>query len=359
MIFRQLFDSVSCTYTYLLADPKTGKAVLIDPVFEHHDRDAALVRELDLDLVYTLDTHVHADHVTGAWLMKQAFGSKIALSGRYDIDVVDQAVDHGHTLRFGELGLEVRATPGHTSGCVTYVTSDHSQAFTGDALLIRGAGRTDFQGGDAAMLYQSITEQLFTLPSQCLLYPAHDYAGRTVTSVMEEQRFNARAGGEANQEDFVGFMNNLGLAHPRKLDIAVPANMRLGRPEDPQAFDGHSQASWAPVTLTYANIPQIEADWVAENLSKLHIIDVRSPQEFAGPLAPIEGAALVPLDELRQRLDSIPKDKPVVAVCRSGMRSGQAAVILRKGGFTKLANLKGGMLEWHRLRLPTASAESP
>lgn len=354
MLFRQLFDPVSCTYTYLLAEGEGGRAVLVDPVFEHHARDAALIRELDLDLTFTLDTHVHADHVTGAWLMKQAFGSKIAVSGRYGIAGVDVALEHGSELTCGDIGLEVRATPGHTAGCVTYVLADHSLALTGDAMLIRGAGRTDFQGGDARILYRSIQEQIFSLPERCLLYPAHDYAGRTVTSVSEERRFNARAGGEASEEDFSGFMNNLGLAHPRKIDIAVPANMRLGKPE------GHfelPQASWGPVVVTYANIPQIQADWVADHLDEVHVLDVRTPQELHSVLTPIPGAHTIELDQLRQRVDEVPGDKPVITVCRSGARSGQAAVILRKAGVTAVANLSGGMLEWHRLGLPSTRHE--
>ena len=209
LIFRQLFDPSSSTYTYLLGD--AGEAVLIDPVFENAPRDVALLRELGLRLVATLDTHVHADHVTGAWLLKQRCGSRILLSEAAQAANVDQALRHGDRVPFGSRHLEVRATPGHTSGCLTYVLDDHSMAFTGDGLLIRGCGRTDFQQGSPERLYRSVQQQILSLPPTCLLYPGHDYKGLTVTSVAEEKRYNPRLGGDVNAEDFAGYMNNLGL----------------------------------------------------------------------------------------------------------------------------------------------------
>ena len=164
LIFRQLFDPVSSTYTYLLGDAASGEAVLIDPVYEHERRDRALLRELGLRLVATLDTHVHADHVTGAWLLKQRCGSQILLSAQAGAAQADRLLQHGDTVAFGSRHLQVRATPGHTNGCLSYVLDDHSMAFTGDCLLIRGCGRTDFQSGSAEALYRSITQRLFTLP---------------------------------------------------------------------------------------------------------------------------------------------------------------------------------------------------
>ena len=174
MIFRQLFDPVSSTYTYLLACGESRDAVVIDPVFEQHARDAALIRELGVKIRYVLDTHVHADHVTSAWLLKTVDHAEIVLSQRYRVDEVDIPVDHGDMLAFGNCSLEVRATPGHTAGCVTYVLSDQTMAFTGDCLMIRGAGRTDFQGGDVQEMWRSIREQIFTLPGECSVYPGHD-----------------------------------------------------------------------------------------------------------------------------------------------------------------------------------------
>ena len=189
LIFRQLFDPKSSTYTYLLGDQRAKEAVLIDSVFELASRDAALLVELDLKLVATLETHVHADHVTAAWMLKRRFGSAIMVSADSGAQCADRYLAHGDRVVFGMRHLTVRATPGHTHGCVTYVLDDESMAFTGDCLLIRGSGRTDFQQGDARQLYRSVRSQILSLPPSCLLYPAHDYRGLTVTSVEEESRF--------------------------------------------------------------------------------------------------------------------------------------------------------------------------
>ncbi len=353
MIFRQLFDSASSTYTYLLACSRTRGAVIVDTVFEKHDRDAALVRELELDLKYVLDTHVHADHVTGAWRMKQAFGALIAGSAASGAGCLDVALREGDVVKFGDCALEARETPGHTEGCLTFVTTDHGMAFTGDCLLIRGAGRTDFQGGDVHRMWDSIRQQIFPLPDDCIIYPAHDYSGRTASTVGEERRFNPRIGGEAREEDFAGYMNNLGLPHPGKMDIAVPANLKCGRPDEGEQQE---TTDWGPVNLTFAGIPEIGPEWVASNRQRVHILDVRSPEELAGALGHIEGSIDVPLDELRQRLEEVPKDRPVVTVCQSGKRSAMAAMILQKAGWTEVANVQGGLLEWHKLSLPLGAA---
>lgn len=349
MIFRQLFDSASSTYTYILGCPDTLEAVVIDAVFEQHNRDTALLRELGLKVRYVLDTHVHADHVTGAWLMRDALGAQIVLSAHAGADNVDVPVDHGDVLAFGNHSLQVRATPGHTDGCVTYVTNDQGMAFTGDCLMIRGAGRTDFQAGDVHKMWNSIREQIFSLPDDCLVYPGHDYFGRTVSTVREERLFNPRIGGDAREEDFAGYMENLGLPHPRLLEIALPANLVSGKPEDEQ---GQGADSWGPVTLTFAGVPEIQPDWVARHLGELFVLDVRSPGEFDGELGHLDTAHLVPLDELRDRLAEIPDDRPVVVVCQSGKRSAMAAQILLKDGREQVANVSGGMIQWTRLGLP-------
>jgi glyoxylase-like metal-dependent hydrolase (beta-lactamase superfamily II)/rhodanese-related sulfurtransferase len=349
VIFRQLFDTTSSTYTYLLGCPETLHAVVIDTVYEQHERDAALIRELGLKVCYALDTHVHADHVTGAWLMRQALGAETVLSRRYGAENVDVPVDDGDVLAFGNCSLSVRATPGHTDGCLTYVTSNQDMAFTGDCLMIRGAGRTDFQAGDEHVMWDSIREKIFSLPEECLIYPGHDYAGRTVSTVAEEKQFNPRIGGDAREEDFVGYMANLGLPHPKLIDIAVPANMIGGRPED-DALPG--KVEWGPVTATFAGVPEIRPDWVARHLDEVYVLDVRSEAEFTGDLGHLHGSHLIPLDELRQRLDEIPGDRPVVTVCQSGKRSAMAAQILLKSGYDRVANLTGGLIHWSRLALP-------
>jgi len=355
LIFRQLIDPQSFTYTYLLACGKTGKAVLIDPVFEQVRRDSALLRELDLSLACSLETHVHADHVTGAALLKQRWGSRIAVSAASGVQGADTYLEHGDRIGFGELYLETRSTPGHTHGCVSFVLGDETMAFTGDCLLIRGTGRTDFQEGDARALYRSVHLQLFTLPDSCLLYPGHDYRGLTVTSVAEERAFNPRLGGALAESDFVGSMKNLRLAHPKKIDIAVPANLRCGRPEENQPM---TDPDWAPLTCTFAGVWELQPTWLEENLNAVQILDVREPDEFTGPLGRISGAKLIPLGELAGRTGELAQDRPVVAVCRAGGRSAQATLILQQAGFEKVANLSGGMLRWRAQGCPVEGGRS-
>jgi glyoxylase-like metal-dependent hydrolase (beta-lactamase superfamily II)/rhodanese-related sulfurtransferase len=350
-IVRQLFDQASGTYSYLLADGR--EAVLVDPVFEQHARDAALIRELGHTLLATLDTHCHADHVTGAWLMKAALGSAIGLAGVYGARGVDRPLGHGDVVRFGAEELHVMSTPGHTEGCLSFVTADRTRVFTGDALLVRGAGRTDFQQGDARTLFRSIRDQLFSLPDACVVYPGHDYEGRTSTTIGEERVHNPRIGGAAREEDFVGYMDNLGLPHPKRLAIALPANLRAGEPADGSA---PPLPEWGPVAMTYAGVPQIDPEWVAQHRRDVHIVDVRSAQEFDGELGHIERAHLIPLDDLRARLSEIGTDKPVVVVCQTGKRSALGTTILRKAGLLCVANLAGGMISWQKMGLSGEAA---
>ena len=344
LIFRQLFDPQSSTYSYLLADGQSRDAILIDPVFEQAQRDAALLDELDLNLIATLETHVHADHVTGASLLKQKYRNRIAVSIAGGAVGADQYLEHGDRVNFGSRYVETRSTPGHTRGCVTFVLDDESAAFTGDCLLIRGTGRTDFQQGDARAMYRSVRSQIMTLPAACLLFPAHDYRGLTVTSVAEERQFNPRLGGEIGEADFVGYMNNLGLPHPKLMDIAVPANLKCGVPERDNALA--AVPAWAPLTFTFAGIWEIQPDSLEEVGATVQIIDVREADEFVGQLGHIHGAKLIPLGDVVARAGELARDRPVVTVCRSGARSAQASVLLKKAGFENVANLGGGMLRW-------------
>ncbi|KPK07995.1 MAG: MBL fold metallo-hydrolase [Betaproteobacteria bacterium SG8_39] len=355
MIFRQLFDPQSSTYSYLLADAATREAVLIDPVFEQARRDAALIHELDLKLSWTLETHVHADHVTGAWLLQRELGSRIALPAASGAKGADRLLEHSARLSFGARNLEVRATPGHTDGCVSYVLDDRSMAFTGDAVLIRGCGRTDFQQGDPRRLFRAVWEQVFTLPDDCVLYPAHDYRGLTASSVGEERRYNPRLGGGVLEDDFVGYMQHLGLAHPKQIDVALPANLRCGRPED-GAAPAHAPA-WAPLTYTFAGIWELQPDWLEENLERVQVVDVREPAEFNGALGHLRSARLVPLGALEAQAAALDRARPIVTVCRSGARSAQATVLLRKAGFEDVANLAGGMLRWRAQRFPVEGGQ--
>ncbi|MPZ45477.1 MAG: MBL fold metallo-hydrolase [Betaproteobacteria bacterium] len=349
MIFRQLFDPQSSTYTYLLADERSRHALLIDPVFEQARRDTALVEELGLKLEWTIETHVHADHVSGAWLLRERLGSRIAMSADSGAEGADRMLRHGDRVEFGKRWLEVRATPGHTDGCVTYVVDDQKAALTGDAILIRGCGRTDFQHGSPATLYRSVHEQIFSLPDECLLYPAHDYRGLTVTSVDEEKLYNPRLGGQILKDDFIGYMNHLGLAHPKQMDIAVPANLRCGRPQEEAPATAQD---WAPLTYTFAGIWEVQPQWLEEHARQVQILDVREPNEFNSSLGHVRGALLIPLGALTERAQELSKARPIVTVCRSGARSAQATVLLGKVGFTQVANLSGGMLRWRAQRFP-------
>jgi sulfur dioxygenase len=344
LIFRQLVDPQSSTYTYLLADSDSREAVLIDPVFEQMRRDAALIGELGLALRATLDTHVHADHVTAAWMLKRHLGSEIALAAASGASGADRYLHQGDKVRFGKRYLTVRETPGHTAGCLTYVLDDERMAFTGDCLLVRGCGRTDFQGGDARLLYRAVHQQIFTLPEDCLLYPAHDYRGITVTSVGEERRLNPRLGGDLSEDDFAGYMRNLGLPHPKQMAVAVPANLRCGQPASSEATA--AAPDWGPLAFTFAGFWEIQPQWVEEHLKELQVVDVREPEEFAGPLGHIPGALLLPLGRLAEETQQLDREHPIVTVCRAGGRSAQATVLLHRAGFTKVANLAGGMLRW-------------
>ncbi len=354
LIFRQLFDPQSSTYSYLLGDSAAKQAILIDPVFEQAARDAALIQELGLTLAATIETHVHADHVTGAWLLARRLDSKIAISAASGAEGADRYLEDGDRIEFGKRYVNALATPGHTEGCMSFVLDDETMGFTGDALLIRGCGRTDFQQGSPHKLFQSIRGKIFCLPGDCLLYPGHDYRGLTVSSVAEERKFNPRLGGDIGEADFAGYMENLGLAHPKQIDVAVPANLVCGRPADESLVE--AGPGWAPLTFTFAGFWEIQPHWVEEHRARLQIVDVREVDEFNGPLGHIAGSMVVPLGELEGRAGELSRDRPVVTVCRSGARSAQAIVILKKAGFEDVANLAGGMLRWRAQQLPAEGA---
>lgn len=232
LIFRQLFEKESSTYTYVLGCPETKVGIIIDPVDSTVERDLKVTRELGLDIKYAINTHAHADHVTGTALFRTAEAEQ----GRKVVSVIseksgakaDAKVKDGDVISFGGRSVSVRETPGHTNGCLTFVMDDLSIAFTGDTLLIRGCGRTDFQEGDAGTLYDSVHEKIFTLPSHCFVHPAHDYQGRTRSTVGEEIEFNPRLGKGNSKQDFIKIMGELNLSHPKMIDVALPKNMNCG-----------------------------------------------------------------------------------------------------------------------------------
>ncbi|PKL74869.1 MAG: Zn-dependent hydrolase [Candidatus Melainabacteria bacterium HGW-Melainabacteria-1] len=226
MLFRQMFDANTWTYTYLLADEESHDAVLIDTVHEQAARDAKVVKELGLKLKYLLETHIHADHITAVSDLKKIFPEVQSVASRFSGAVCpDLLVVDGDLLLFGPYVIRVLETPGHTSGCVSYQIGD--RVFTGDALLIRGCGRTDFQDGDPEKLYDSVTSKLFTLPENTLVYPAHNYVGLTVSSIAEEKKHNPRLAG-TSREEFIAMMNALDLPMPTKILESVPANLKCG-----------------------------------------------------------------------------------------------------------------------------------
>jgi len=237
MLFRQLFDRDTWTYTYLLADEETGEAVMIDPVAENVDTYITLLEELGLTLKYSFETHIHADHISGSGLLRQKLGAKTVLSKNAGVDCADEYADTGNTYAFGRYAIESRLTPGHTSGCVSFVAhdGDRTMAFTGDTLFIRGCGRTDFQQGDARTLYDSVHAQIFSLPDDAIIYPGHDYKGNTRSTVAEEKAHNPRLRTTIDQDGFVAIMDALDLAHPRFIHVALPANNTCGMvPQDNQ-----------------------------------------------------------------------------------------------------------------------------
>ncbi len=230
MLFKQLFEPDSSTYTYLISCPDTGVTVLIDPVLDTVDRDLALLQQLGLKLNYTIDTHVHADHLTGALRLRELSDSRIAYPAMVEAVCVDIGLREGESFRIGNLSLQPLFTPGHTDHHHAYLIDNGTQKmlFSGDALLIDACGRTDFQSGDALALYHSIHEKFFTLPEETLVYPCHDYEGRFISTIAQEKSRNPRLGQGKPEEEFVAIMENMDLPYPRKIDFAVPGNQRCG-----------------------------------------------------------------------------------------------------------------------------------
>jgi glyoxylase-like metal-dependent hydrolase (beta-lactamase superfamily II)/rhodanese-related sulfurtransferase len=347
MIFRQLFDPSSSTYTYLLADDASHEAVIIDPVIEQAARDVRLLREQGLKLKYTLETHVHADHVTGARALKQASGAQTAVARDCNAEGYDRLLAGGDVVLFGSEEILVIATPGHTPGSVCYLWRD--RLFTGDTLLIGGCGRTDFQNGSAEALWESIMGKLFRLDDQVLVYPGHDYRGRRVSTIGEEKQFNARFTGKT-RDQFLAIMANLNLAMPKRIHEAVPANLEGGGLPLAAAV-----ALPEPANVEISNVsPRQLADKARE--SAVQLIDVRTAGEFETLRIP--GSANIPLDRLDPAalLARLGPEAPVYCVCQTGTRSQIAARLLREAGFRHVVHVDGGTNAWLAAGLPLERA---
>ena len=351
VFFKQLFDPSSFTYTYLIADELTHEAVIIDPVLEQVERELRLLREHGLRLKYTLDTHVHADHVTAALTLKQATGAQTSVARDCNARGYDRCLEDDDVILFGHEEILAIATPGHTPGSVTYLWRD--RLFTGDTLLIGGCGRTDFQNGSAAALYNSITEKLFKLDEQMLVYPGHDYKGRRVSSIGEEKRFNARIAGKS-REEFLQIMNSLVLPIPKRIHEAVPVNL-LGGAGSPAAVE-HSVlqiASEGDVALRSVSPLQLAKNAGSANI---HLVDVRTPAEFA--VLRIPGSVNVPFDQFDPDVlkSSLDVDSPTYCVCQTGTRSQFVAEALRAAGFRRVLHVDGGTNGWVAAGLPIESS---
>lgn len=346
MFFQQLFDDDTSTFTYVLADDEAKEAVVIDPVREHLETYVSLLKDHGFSLKYVLDTHVHADHVTAAGMLRDRLGGQAGVSERAGVVCTDLPLKHKQVLRFGELELEVRATPGHTSGCSTFVLHSQKMAFTGDALLIQGSGRTDFQQGDARVLFRSVRKEIFSLPKDTTLYPGHDYKGRTKTTIAEEQATNPRLGLAVDEDAFVTIMQELNLPYPKRIDVALPLNLKCGIPEEAplsEAKARHAKGFW-----------EVTPEWVLQNRSEVTLIDVRELDEYEGELSHIAGAQLLPLSIVEVAMRYAERECTVVLICRSGRRSGVAALQLEALGFGDVVSMRGGMMSWTEQGLPVA-----
>ncbi|MFN3454815.1 MAG: rhodanese-like domain-containing protein [Pseudobdellovibrio sp.] len=347
IIFYQLFEHESSTYTYIIADAKTKEAAIIDPVLETVDRDVKLINELELNLIYVLDTHIHADHITGAGEIRKRLKVKTAVSKNADVGCVDILLEDGQELLLGDKKIKVMETPGHTNTCLSFYFE--GRVFTGDALLIRGCGRTDFQQGSADNLFQSVRDKLFKLPDDTIVCSAHDYRGQTLSTIALEKKYNPRLKETVTLSDFKKIMSELKLDNPKKIHEAVPANMACGHVKNeavfkPQIVDG---------------IPEISAESLYAHLQEVRnknikLIDVRRSDEFNNELAHIDGAILVPLgDDLTHFLNNLDREEEIIFICRSGARSATATAESLKLGFKRAVNLTGGMIRWNEQKLPT------
>src|SRR6266568_7046733 len=342
MIFRQLFDSTSGTYTYLLASRRGGEALIIDPVLEKVDRYIQLVNELDLRLVKAVDTHLHADHVTGLGALRDRTHCITVMGEQSKVDVVSMRVADGDQLHVEGVSLDVLYTPGHTDDSYSFLMGD--RVFTGDTLLIRGTGRTGFQNGSSRAQYESIFNRLLKLPEETMVFPAHDYKGDTVSTIGEEKRYNPRLQ-VRSVDEYIELMANLKLPNPKMMDVAVPANMHVGLHQDDLAKQGLSLTAYDAIA--------------SFGRPDILLVDLRENSERAkhGTLA---GALHAPYPGINESLRpggmlrevAAATGRRVVFFCAFGERSAMAVAAAKNAGLANTAHIEGGIDAWKKLGGP-------
>ena len=340
------FPELNCgkCKTYLVACETTRKALLIDPVRENISRYLAFLAYHQLKLDAIVDTHTHADHPTGSFQLKELTRARLIMHRRAPAPAVDEHVEQGGSLCVGEITIDVLHTPGHTPDSISLCAG--YRVFTGDVLLIGGTGRADFAGGDSGQQYDSITERLFVLPDETLVYPAHDYRGNTHSTIGHEKRHNPRLMGRTRAQ-YIALMASLNFPMPDKIQEVLQPNQSAIE-DDKAKFPDLAQLN---------RVRQLTASEVGALLAQPHaplVLDVRETNEYHGPLGHIAGSTLIPLRELASRVGELEshRERAIIAVCRSGVRSTTAAAILGGLGFDRVYNLKDGMVDWNDRKLP-------
>ncbi len=342
MIFRQLFDPTSCTYSYLIASRRGAEALIIDPVLEKVDRYLQLIKELDLRLVKAVDTHMHADHITGLGALRDRTRCITVMGEQSKADVVSMRLSDGDRLTIEGISLEAIYTPGHTDDSYSFLMGD--RVFTGDTLLIRGTGRTDFQNGDPRLQYESLFGRLLKLPDETLVYPAHDYKGDTVSTIGEEKRYNPRLQVKSIDE-YVDLMNKLNLPNPKMMDVAVPANMKVGLAQEEIAKRGWAFTAGQALDLV--------------GRSDVALIDLRERGEREKH-GVIPGSLHVPYPSLQENISAggmlyeLAKStsKRIVFYCAFGERSAMAVRAAQDAGISSASHIQGGLDAWRKANGP-------
>jgi sulfur dioxygenase len=340
MIFRQLFDSPSSTYSYLLASRQGGEALIIDPVLEKVERYLQLVRELDLKLVKAVDTHIHADHISGLGALRDRTHCITVMGENAKVDVVSMRVGEGDKITIEGVALDVLYTPGHTDDSYSFLMRD--RVFTGDTLLIRGTGRTDFQNGSARAQYESLFGKLLKLPEETLVFPAHDYKGDMVSTIGEEQRHNPRLQVKSVDE-YVDLMSKLNLPNPKMMDVAVPANLRQGLAQDEVARKGWALTAAEAITLL--------------GTANVALVDLREKGE-RDKHGTIPGALHAPYADLQDNIRrggmlhelACATGKRIVFYCAFGERSAMAVQAAQDAGLASARHIHGGIAAWRQAR---------